>query len=337
MPTRRIRYFEHELNNQRFQPGKLSDELRSALNLHPQELPPFIYRMRVLGYPPGWLADAEIETSGITIYGLDRDGVDNANIEDGEIDSTEVRVQYDPRRLISFPGFNVPVPPGMLDMHEKYNMPPMLPHQQRSEAEKYMKAPEAKALGQRLKLPSTVPKPSTDVGPVVDMDMGDGAEEDDPPFIPINDLKSSELDQSPEDTEDSDNLVTSSELGYTTYRSESTTIEQSSEGSQPTTVVPASKAEAPYMKCLETKAPETKPPETKPREVTMGTPFLMGFSGFDRLPPRENFAKDVSPYIPFENLPGATGTYDRLRAVLNKVRVTLQENKDKTKESKSSA
>lgn len=44
------------------------------MNLLPNELPPFIYRMRVLGYPPGWFADAEIKTSAITGNGLKRVG-----------------------------------------------------------------------------------------------------------------------------------------------------------------------------------------------------------------------------------------------------------------------
>lgn len=32
------------------------------------ELPPFVYRMRVLGYPPGWLQEAEVESSGLKIF-----------------------------------------------------------------------------------------------------------------------------------------------------------------------------------------------------------------------------------------------------------------------------
>lgn len=33
-----------------------------------KSLPPFIYRMRQLGYPPGWLKEAEMEHSGLALY-----------------------------------------------------------------------------------------------------------------------------------------------------------------------------------------------------------------------------------------------------------------------------
>lgn len=47
------------------------------------------------------------------------------------------------------------------------------------------------------------------------------------------------------------------------------------------------------------------------------------------LPPRENFAKGVSEYIPYENLPGATGTYEKLRAIFKKARAGRQEKSKK--------
>ena len=52
-------------------PGCLSDKLREALGLRKGELPFFFYRMRVLGYPPGWLEDAKVEHSGINLFNSD--------------------------------------------------------------------------------------------------------------------------------------------------------------------------------------------------------------------------------------------------------------------------
>ena len=46
----------------------LSEELQDALGVTDKSLPPFIYRMRQLGYPPGWLKEAELETSGLALY-----------------------------------------------------------------------------------------------------------------------------------------------------------------------------------------------------------------------------------------------------------------------------
>lgn len=45
-----------------------SEELLEALGIDGTTLPPLIYRMRQLGYPPGWLKEAEMENSGITMY-----------------------------------------------------------------------------------------------------------------------------------------------------------------------------------------------------------------------------------------------------------------------------
>lgn len=87
---KKLRYFEHEMLSQRFQPGKYSKELRNALDLCPEDLPPFIYRMRVLGYPPGWLTYAEVEKSGITIYGLDDHEKSKENKKAEEVEAGEV-------------------------------------------------------------------------------------------------------------------------------------------------------------------------------------------------------------------------------------------------------
>lgn len=45
-----------------------SEKLLSALGVDMDTLPPHIYRMRQLGYPPGWLKEAEMENSGLTLY-----------------------------------------------------------------------------------------------------------------------------------------------------------------------------------------------------------------------------------------------------------------------------
>jgi zinc finger CCHC domain-containing protein 8 len=49
-------------------PGRISGKLRHALGLKRSEIPLHIYRMRLLGYPPGWLEEARISHSGITMF-----------------------------------------------------------------------------------------------------------------------------------------------------------------------------------------------------------------------------------------------------------------------------
>lgn len=48
--------------------GELSKDLRDALGLRSKELPIHIYRMRMFGYPPGWLEHAKVSSSGLTLF-----------------------------------------------------------------------------------------------------------------------------------------------------------------------------------------------------------------------------------------------------------------------------
>lgn len=52
-------------------PGKTTDNLRQALGLRSRELPLYIYKMRLYGYPPGWLENAKVSQSGLSLYNSD--------------------------------------------------------------------------------------------------------------------------------------------------------------------------------------------------------------------------------------------------------------------------
>lgn len=78
-------------------PGKISSDLSKALGLKKKELPSFFFRMRLSGYPEGWLKAAEIHDSGISMI----------TTGNGETKLTnEDSVRYDESKIISFPGFN---------------------------------------------------------------------------------------------------------------------------------------------------------------------------------------------------------------------------------------
>lgn len=77
-------------------PGKISDELSKALGLKKKELPSFFFRMRLFGYPEGWLKAAQIQESGIAMI--------NGNEDTKAANNDSVR--YDESKIISFPGFN---------------------------------------------------------------------------------------------------------------------------------------------------------------------------------------------------------------------------------------
>lgn len=62
------RFFEEEDRSGRFTPGRWSKRLLEAMGVRSNETPPFVYRMRVLGYPPGWLSEAEETNSGLKLF-----------------------------------------------------------------------------------------------------------------------------------------------------------------------------------------------------------------------------------------------------------------------------
>ncbi|CAK7335081.1 unnamed protein product [Dovyalis caffra] len=88
-------------------PGSLDTETRKLLGLGEFDPPPWLNRMRELGYPPGYLdPDDEDRPSGITIFD---DGEVKEEQEDGEIMETDLP---EPQRKMSveFPGINAAIP-----------------------------------------------------------------------------------------------------------------------------------------------------------------------------------------------------------------------------------
>ncbi|XP_036383012.1 zinc finger CCHC domain-containing protein 8 [Megalops cyprinoides] len=122
------RYHEEEVEERfgKYKPGTVSEELLDALGMAANSLPPFVYRMRQLGYPPGWLKEAEMENSGLMLY-------DGKVSSDGEITEDENyqshKISYDVSKLVDFPGFNVSIPANVNDEWRLYGSIPMQPDQ----------------------------------------------------------------------------------------------------------------------------------------------------------------------------------------------------------------
>uniref|UniRef100_A0AAY5K4K6 Zinc finger CCHC domain-containing protein 8 n=1 Tax=Esox lucius TaxID=8010 RepID=A0AAY5K4K6_ESOLU len=106
------RYHAEEVEERfaKYKPGIMSEELLSALGVDMNTLPPHIYRMRELGYPPGWLKEAEMENSGLTLY----DG--KVSSEEQTEDGNGQKISYDVSKLIDFPGFNISAPSSVKDV-----------------------------------------------------------------------------------------------------------------------------------------------------------------------------------------------------------------------------
>ncbi|XP_046784092.1 zinc finger CCHC domain-containing protein 8 isoform X1 [Gallus gallus] len=150
------RYHAEEVEERfgKFKPGVISGELQDALGVTAKSLPPFIYRMRQLGYPPGWLKEAEMEHSGLALY----DGKDDNETED-EGYLQPKHVTYDVSKLINYPGFNISTPSGIPDEWQIFGSIPMQPSQQKDVFAHYLSnfhAPSSKSSNKR-----TAPQPSS--------------------------------------------------------------------------------------------------------------------------------------------------------------------------------
>ncbi|KAK9830123.1 hypothetical protein WJX72_009892 [[Myrmecia] bisecta] len=77
-------------------PGKLSADVREALGIGPLDPPPWLTRMRQMGYPPGWIkkhtGSAESDDDAVVMYDVVFMGMEEM--------------------LVSFPGINAPIPKG---------------------------------------------------------------------------------------------------------------------------------------------------------------------------------------------------------------------------------
>ncbi|CAH2073404.1 unnamed protein product, partial [Iphiclides podalirius] len=109
-------------------PGRISSQLRHALGLKRYELPLHIYRMRLLGYPPGWLEEARISHSGITMFDSAGNAILDADEEEGQICEAGSKDKFDIKKILDFPGFNVPASSRYKEEGEMLGMPPMSEH-----------------------------------------------------------------------------------------------------------------------------------------------------------------------------------------------------------------
>ncbi|KAK9105553.1 hypothetical protein Scep_022397 [Stephania cephalantha] len=108
-PQNSSRYYQNSPGGKYdgLRPGFLGLETRKLLGLGELDPPPWLHRMREIGYPPGYLEpDDEGQPSGITIYA---DGKTEEDQEDGELNE---RYNPEPRKKksVEFPGINAPIP-----------------------------------------------------------------------------------------------------------------------------------------------------------------------------------------------------------------------------------
>ncbi|KAF5183745.1 Zinc finger cchc domain-containing protein [Thalictrum thalictroides] len=108
-PRNPLRYYQDSPGGKYdgIKPGVLGSETRQLLGLGELDPPPWLHRMREIGYPVGYLdPDYEDQPSGITIYADEKtkDGE-----EDGEILDTN-NPEPKKKMTVEFPGINAPIP-----------------------------------------------------------------------------------------------------------------------------------------------------------------------------------------------------------------------------------
>ncbi|KAJ8722483.1 hypothetical protein PYW07_003663 [Mythimna separata] len=156
-------------------PGRISGQLRHALGLKRNELPMHIYRMRLLGYPPGWLEEARISHSGITMFDSTGAAILEPEEEEGEVTEPGSKDKFDIKKILDFPGFNVPASSRYIDESEEFSLPPMSEQDSKMSMLQFL-APNAMKAYKRKKLtffPSASNNNTLEGQAEMDLDSGD--------------------------------------------------------------------------------------------------------------------------------------------------------------------
>lgn len=314
-----------------FQPGRISHTLRKALGLSRRQLPRHIYNMRRLGYPPGWMQEAKISHSGISLFdSLGQEVADPAD-EEGEIITKGSKDTYDVGKIINYPGFNVPCSPDVVDEFEHYRSPPMAFHQSKDVMLSSLQVSPSQAY-QRRRLKSTPLEPQ-DVSVVLHDDMDVEETEgivsllpndecrfipplpkESQPAAPPPPLPAPESDFEGGDSRSQDSTI-SPEPSSPRVQSPSLSDLESRKQSLLAELEENSSSEA--VKLVKT------PTLGKVKSVALGTPILKATSPYSRLPSAEKFSRDICDVINFENLPDSTGKYEKMSDIIQKVRTAV--------------
>ncbi|CRK96198.1 CLUMA_CG009627, isoform A [Clunio marinus] len=323
-------------------PGKISDELKTALGLKSNEIPLHVYRMRLLNYPPGWIEESKIHNSGLSMF-VDRNLKQLQPDEDlGETDVSDFK--YDLQKIYDFPGFNVSPEKPFADMFRMYEVPPMNLQQSKDEfiqslGEAVVNGYKKTKLNQSLSFVDTNEDNKTSDG-VADMDLEDDADEENPPFPvtsspepPIpgdNSMCDSEPMEDGEIKDDSCeslnqneivNHESSSSVNITPTMSSQIII--SKQNHMKETIIENSENEN-RDNCAKNSSHQISNGEERTGLVDAtiyGCPVLPSFSGCNSLPDGEKFQEGVCDVINFENLSESTGKYEKMKTIIKKVRI----------------
>ncbi|XP_027199983.2 uncharacterized protein LOC113794095 [Dermatophagoides pteronyssinus] len=315
MSSRRNKRYFSDLNEEKYAPGKLSSNLRQALGLENDMLPFWIYRMRILGYPPVWLQTAQSKTLAVidnTTTKSDKPSSSLANGEDGELDD---HLKYNKDILIEYPGFNAPVPKNVHDDWVILGMPPFQPKQHLNVAAEQMQFIEPVPY-KRTKLnndndsnstATTTTDDDSNTNPGDDQHSKDATnnhQDNKNNMEKIQPENEEILIKSENDNEEKDeqiNCINQSEDHHPDLMGKDTNSSSSSSSNNTSTT------------------PITAANEKKMKIVSYGTPVPQTVR--PKLPALEKWSIGMGELLHFENLPNSTGAYQgKIKNIIDKVR-----------------
>ncbi|BFG05618.1 zinc finger CCHC domain-containing protein 8 homolog [Drosophila madeirensis] len=329
--------FEQKFGHLR--PGKISTKTRHAMGYNRNELPFMFYRLRVMGYPPAWLEDAKMQSSGIAIFNADGTEVTQSDDEEGVSNA----FKYDLNKIVEFPGFNVEPGAKFFDDFRHHNVPPFQKSQLkdnfiRSLGERISKGYRRKKL---LDLPAPHDESPTTTAQTnfveYDMDVEEEAEETGHPPLPATESTGKCLPPPPPPPpaeEEGEERSQSPSIEDLKAQQEKLLLQLESNTSLDTSSLTADESITPTTQTQTQSSPRTmtqaQSAPTTPsgtRDLTTrqfkatfeGTPILK-FSKFDQLPDDSNFRVGVCDVLNFENLPDSTGKYEQMKDLLKNVR-----------------
>ncbi|KAJ6642374.1 Zinc finger CCHC domain-containing protein 8 like [Pseudolycoriella hygida] len=336
--------------------GELSKDLRDALGLRSKDLPMHIYRMRLLGYPPGWLEHAKVSGSGLSLF--DSEGKQTDVMEKDEED------KFDLKKIISFPGFNVDPPHGTRDEGRASRAPPMQPQHSKARMIEYFKDKSVKAYKRKYAQTVEVLEPT-------DMDIDDESDDDGMIAESPNKRVDQSMDlntsiytavalpnQSPlsdgEITDDEPTQASSPSLDDLNERKKRLLVALDDSTVSVTALINKPSDDDSLIDDIMAMAEDsildsslnneengdiskadtsstssdlridsmlsTKSLLHTSKETVSGTPVIKSFSPFINLPNSQNWRQGVTDVLDFENLPESIGKYEKMRTLLGKVR-----------------
>lgn len=299
-----------------FQPGKISKRLRKALGLEPNQLPRHVYRMRVVGYPPGWVEAARVSHSGLSLFDSDGQEVADPQDEDGEIVIEGGRDKYDIRKIVEYPGFNCPCGPDIIDESDRLNIRPMaekdsIKFMKRMWKEKAVKGYKRK----RMNTSDTAGTPSTPKNQscpeIMELDSNDKVVKE-----KVNEETSKEETQSATPSQGEKRSGSPSPYPESAKKQK---LEDTCESEVDESATMSNRVQPSDGSISDNTCTQSTPKAGNSTSMSLGTPVIVT-SEFTRLPSADKFSKNICDVINFENLPDSTGKYEKMSGLLQKVR-----------------